>query len=357
MSVELSTAQPDPGAVINEQIVNQTDDADLEAIWNKNERDNGAAREDGRFVSPDPEKRAADPLEGGKGEGQADVSSTPDTASVPLPANWRGKEEVWNKVPADLKPVLAEIDGGLHRTLSEQGRQLSTLKPVAEVIQKNSQYFNGSVKGADGQPITPAAGIEYLFNVQKAMDTNAVDTLLTIADRYGARDKLAAALGQKPAEGQGDQALRNEIAGLKQQISALLNPANIDGRINQKLEEQAAALAAAEEVKSLSKDKPLFSEIPEKRMVNFINDAWERLGDTAEKSAVFDLAYDMAVNADPALRAKAAAAKASAAQDPKKVDAAKRANGVNVTSTSSGKGRTLTEDEELAEAFDRSQKR
>lgn len=355
MSVELNN-QSQPGnvdlAVINEQIVNDDSDAALEAIWNKNERDNGAERDGGKFVSPDPEKRAeAEPLEGGEGEGQPD-SSTP--AAVPLPANWQGMDEVWGKLPAEDRAKLAVHQADLHARMSDQGRQLAGFKPIAEIIEKNGKYFNGSIKGADGNPVTPAQGIEYLFNVQQAMDANPVDTILSIADRYGARDKLAAALGQ-PAP-QGDQALRQEIAGLKQQLSTLVNPATIDERINRKLQEQADAKAAGEEVSRLAKDKPLFSDIPEKRMVNFINDAWDRLGSTASKEAVFNLAYDMAVNADPDLRAKAAAAKAPAVTDPKKLDGAKRANGVNVTSTSSGKGRALTEDEELELVFDKNQK-
>lgn len=351
MSVELNTAQPETAnAVINEQVVNQDEDSALRDIWNKNERDNGAARENGRFASPNPEQ--ADPLEGGEGEAQAGESSTPDVVSVPLPANWRGKEEVWNKIPAELKTAVAGIENEMHRTLSDQGRQLSTLKPVAEVIEKNNRYFNGSIKGLDGNAITPAQGIEYLFNVQQAMDANPTETLLQIADRYGVRDKLAASFGQPQ---QGDAALRQEIAGLKQQLSQIMNPASIDGRIERKFQEEAAAKAAAEEINRLSKDKPFYSEIPESRLVSFIHDARSRLGDTASTDAVFNLAYDMAVHADPDLRVKAAAAKAAAAQNPAKVADAKRANGVNVTSTSSGKGRALTEDEELKAAYDRAQ--
>lgn len=359
MSVELSNisgAGPDAAnaAVINEQVVNN-DEGELGAVWDRFERDNGAERENGRFVSPDPEKRV--PLEGGAEEGQADTSSTPDVVSVPLPANWQGKEEAWSKVPADLKPVLAEIDGGLHRTLSDQGRQISAFKPVLDVIERNKNLFDGSVKDENGRAITPAAGIEYLFNVQKAMDINPVETILTIADRYGARDKLAAALGQKPAEGQqGTQELRSVIAGLEQRIAALTNPAAIDERINRKLTEKAADEAAEAEIGRLAKDKPLYSEISEEDMVDSIHKARRKLGDAASKEAVFNLAYDMAVHADPDLRAKAAAAKPAAVADPKKVEAAKRANGVNVTSTSSGKGRALTEDEELAEAYDKAQK-
>ena len=365
MSVELTTAEAGNAAVINEQIVNGqesapvNDDAALEAIWNKNERDNGAARENGKFASTKPEDQAAqaatDPLEGGKGEEKPVVSSTPDAAAVPLPANWRGMEETWEKIPAELRGSIAAKEQELQSTLSEQGRQLSAFKPVGEVIQKYGRFFStdSGYKMEDGTVPTPAQGIEYLFTVQDQLEKNTVPTLIEIIDRYGARDQIAAAFGQAP---QGDSELRREIAGLKALLANANNPANIDQRIDQKFQAEAAAKAAAEEIKELSKDKPLFSEIPEKRMVSFINDAWDRLGDTAEKSAVLNLAYDMAVNADPELRAKAAAAKAAAVTDPKRVEGAKRAAGVNLTSTASGKGRPLTEEEELGMVFDKNQK-
>ncbi|RUV81267.1 hypothetical protein EOA75_31970, partial [Mesorhizobium sp. M1A.F.Ca.IN.022.07.1.1] len=73
-----------------------TDDAALEAIWNKHERDNGAERDQGKFASPDPAKKsaaeAAEPAGtgGDGGEGQAGDSLTPGAEQVPLPANWQG---------------------------------------------------------------------------------------------------------------------------------------------------------------------------------------------------------------------------------------------------------------------------
>ncbi|WP_292090648.1 hypothetical protein [Mesorhizobium sp.] len=177
---------------------------------------------------------------------------------------------------------------------------------------------------------------------------------MNIIDRYGIRDKVAAVFGQTVQQGENE--LRQEIAGLKQMLASVHNSANIDHRINQRLQERDATTAANEELSRLSADKPLYSEIPEKRMVAFINDAWDRLGATASKEAVFNLAYDMAVNADPDLRAKAAAAKPAAPKDTGKVDAAKRANSVNIPSTASGKARVLTEDEELAAVYDRNHK-
>jgi hypothetical protein len=139
-------------------------------------------------------------------------------------------------------------------------------------------------------------------------------------------------------------------------LASVHNPATIDDRINQKLQERSDQQSAADEVSRLASDKPLYSEIPEVDMVEAIHKARRKLGDTASKEAVFTMAYDMAVNADPDLRAKAAAAKPAATNGAAKVEGARRAAAVNIPSTASGKGRALTEDEELAAVYERNQK-
>ncbi|TIX12304.1 MAG: hypothetical protein E5V41_24360 [Mesorhizobium sp.] len=356
-------------AVNNNAATALADDAALEAIWNKHERDNGAERDEGKFASPDPAKKSAaegapQASGGDGGEGPAGESLTPGAEQVPLPANWQGikggvadnVKQAWEKAPAELRSFVAAREQELQQRLSDQGRNASAYKPIQDILDRNGKYFDATTgkKGADGKVITPAQAIEYLFNVQQSMDQAPVETVMNIVDRYGIRDKIAAVFGQTVQQGESE--LRQEIAGLKQMLASVHNSANIDDRINQRLQERDATTAANEELGRLSADKPLYSEIPEKRMVTFINDAWDRLGATASKEAVFNLAYDMAINADPDLRAKAAAAKPAAPKDTGKVDAAKRANSVNIPSTASGKVRVLSEDEELAAVYDRNQK-
>ncbi len=359
VTTELNGGAPDPGMLVE---MTADDDA-LGAIFDKHERDHGAERENGKFVSPDPERRNAAEVaagsEGGNGKGEElePGSSTPAAATVSLPGNWTGRlDDVWGRIAPEDQAKIAAVQTELQGKLSDQGRVISTFKPISEVLERQKDYFDGRYKTEDGKAITPAAAVEFFFNVQRELDRDPVSGLLNIADRYGARDQLAAALGTVAAGGegqQGDAALRAEITSLKQQINGLLNPASIDERISQKFSEKAAAEAANEELGRWSKDKPLYSEIPVEDMVESIHKARRKLGDAASKQAVFDLAYDMAVNADPDLRAKAAAAKPAAAHDPKKIEGAKRAAGVNVTSTQSGRARTLSEEEELGEVYDR----
>lgn len=323
------------------------DDAALGAVWDQLEHDNGTARgPDGKFVSANVEQDAPvpeEPPQEGEGtgeEGDEAGSSTLTASGAPLPANWNGMDEDWAKIPADVQAKIATREGELHSRMSEQGRQIGTYKPVYDVVEQNRDLFNGK-KRDDGGEITPAFAVQFLMEAQRQIDANPVASLIQIADRYGMRHHLAAALtGQIP------------IPQTAPQQQPAMTPAEIQRIVKEALTEDATVKSANEELSRFAAGKPLFAEISEDDMVHSIQKARNRLGDTASKQAVFDLAYDIAVNADPDLRAKAAATKKAAASDPKRVADAKRANGVNVTSTSSGKARELTEDELLAQAYD-----
>lgn len=322
-----------------------SDDTALGAVWDQLERDNGAARgTDGKFTNTNGEGGEAlpiDPPQEGEGtgeEGDEAGSSTLTASGAPLPANWNGMDEDWAKIPADVQAKIATREGELHSRMSEQGRQIGTYKPVYDVVDQNRDLFNGK-KRDDGGEITPAFAVQFLMEAQRQIDANPVASLIQIADRYGMRQHLAAALnGQVP------------IPQTPQQPA--MSPAEIQRIVQEALTKNATVHSANEELSRFAAGKPLYAEISEDDMVHSIHKARNRLGDTASKQAVFDLAYDIAVNADPDLRAKAAATKKAAASDPKRVADAKRANGVNVTSTSTGKARELTEDELLGQAFD-----
>jgi hypothetical protein len=366
LASEVQTSGADAAASVDS---GATDDAALEAIWNRSERDNGADRDNGKFASPEPGKKSAADTAAGQaavgadgGEELAGGGLTPGAASVPLPANWQGIQgadaikESWEKAPAELRSFVAAREQELQQRLSDHGRQLSTAKPIQEVVDKFGHYFDPQKgrKLADGSVVTPAKAIEFLFQAQANLDTAPVESIMAIIDMYGVRDRIAAAFGQSVPQGESE--LRREIAGLKQMLSSVGNPASIDDRINQRLQERDDTTAANAEVSRLSADKPLYADIPEDDMVEAIHKARRKLGDAASKEAVFNMAYDMAVHADPDLRAKAAAVKPAAPRDAGKVEAAKRANGVNIPSTQSGKARVLSEDEELAAVYDRNHK-
>lgn len=325
-----------------------SEDDQLESTWAKLHPQERVDRaENGKFVSQNGDTQT--PLEGGEGEEQTADPATV-TADVPLPANWRGLEDAWGKLPAELRGPIAEHEGKLHRTLSEQGSQLGMLKPLSEAASEFAEYFNGNLKDANGQPIHPADGIRYLANIQRQMDSDPVSTLLSIVETYGVRDQLAAALGVKAEPGaQPDPS--NLLLAKIDRLERALQGVNDPSKIEEVVERREAIRSHQEEVGRLEKSKPHYDKIPQHRMVFFINEAWQALGDDATKQAVFDHAYNAAVEADPALRALSQAAKSAADDNAAKAEAAKRGNAVNVKTTATGKPRPQSEDEGMEEVW------
>lgn len=340
------------------EAVPATMDADLEAIWNRDNVTNGADRGDGgKFVSAngeattEVEPEQADPvtapasLEGETGEEQP--GSTP--AEVPLPPNWAGKEEVWAAIPAEHRTAIAQHQQELHGRLSDMGRQVSTYKPLQEAASEFAEYFNGNLRGSDGQPINPADGIRYLANIQRSMDSKPLETLLSIADTYNLREELAKAFGgQVQTVPQETKILLNEIAELKRALQGRNGPAEIEQVIEQR--------ELKSEARRLQESEPLYKEIKPERWEFFVKEGLQTLGEGASVEAVFKYAVNAAVEADPALRAKTQAAKAAVNGNAQKAEAAKRATGVNVTSTSSGKARQPSLEDELAAVWDKNHK-
>jgi len=319
-------------------------DAELGAVWDKLERDNGAERENGKFVSPNPEKRtetkeSAAPPPVAEEEVAGESVSTPDEPA-PLPPV-PGLEEVWEAIPAEAKTKLAAKVAEDSNRITDLSRQVGSFKQINEVVKKHRDLYE-SRKMPDGSPVTATTAMDFLFNAQRKLDQHPASGILDIIDNYGpeVRAELAAVLtGQK---------------AIQRPAQPATPPVDVEALVEEKLQSFLLAQKGEEEVSRLSKDKPLFSEIDPEDMVHHINTAWKKLGAAASKEAVFNEAYDRAVNADPVLRAKATAAKAPVVKAPN-TEAAKRANSVNLTSTSSGKTRALTEDELLAQAYDKSQ--
>ena len=205
MTVEsLSTAEPTSApapAMMDTSSGPMSEDQAFDKVWDRLMVNNGADRaDDGRFSSTDPAK-AADkaPLEGGS-EGEAPADTSTVAADVPLPPNWKGREELWGKLPADLKTDLAEFSNDLHVKSSDLGRKVAALEPLGGVGQEVANYLRQAAERSGGTydgPQSPAEGVAYLFNIQRAMDADPSGTILQIMDTYGIRDQVAAMLGDK----------------------------------------------------------------------------------------------------------------------------------------------------------------
>lgn len=368
MSVETLNAPMNDSAVIehnnpiNDPAASAQADADLGAVWDRLERDNGAARDEGgKFTSadagegtePPADEGTQEPLEGGEGgEPEGAEISTP-APKVPLPATMTGLDEQWSKIPPEAQEAIAASQKKLHETVSNQGRALAAYKPVSDVFGEYQEYFNGQ-RGS----YKPDEAVRFLFGLQRGMDDKPLETLLSIADTYELRPQLQQ-MFSAAAEGQGgashdNTALLAEISELKSTIRQMADPSRIDERISTRLNEDRTMTAVNDVISRVATKEamPLYAEV-EAELPGYIQKAWAKLGETASQEAVLQRAYDMAVNADPDLRQKAAALTSAATPNPKLVADARKANSTNIRSTSTGKPRDATEDELLGNVWDK----
>lgn len=371
-SVEAITAPVTDSGVISTTDTTQasvSDDNALSAVYQRLTCDNGSARgDDGKFVSANPGADTGDPaasadtgnggpLEGGEGEAGAAVEPSTPAVTVPLPATMTGLDEHWGKLPPEAQEAIAANQKKLHDTVSNQGRALAAYKPIADVLGEYKEYFGGT-RGNHN----PVEAMQYLFNMQKAFDNNPLETLIEVAEAYELRGELqkmfggaAPVDGQQPQQTDHTQALLAEIGRLNKKIEGLADPSKIDERITTKLNEDRTMNAVSDVISRTSKDMPLYGDV-EEQLPTFIQMSWRKLGDTASQEAVLKHAYDMAVNADPDLRKKAAALTSAASPEAAKVEAARKANATNIRSTTVGKPREPTEDELLQQAYRKAQR-
>jgi len=334
-------------------------DAIMGEAYDRITTQNGADRDDnGKFISPNPvnddapielvadEGDPASALEGAdKGESADEpVESTLQESAVSPPPSWQARRELWDKLDPDTRKIVAETESELNRKLTDQGRQIAAAKPIHDTVSQFKHLYEGRTK-PDGSPVSATEATAFLFDAQAKLDNpqTRLQTIMGIIDSYGARDHLAAILTGKA-----------QIPASPQQPS--LTPRDIEAAVEKKLSEAENARQASEEVTRLSKGMPLFSQIPEDTMVTFIKLAWNKLGASASKADVLANAYDMATNADPDLRAKRAAATTAPATRTVSTADAKRANAVNVTSTSTGKVKQPSLDETLEQIWEKNRK-
>lgn len=352
-----------PNPQPSEAISNEAQiDAALAEVWDRQNDSTGSARdENGRFTSANAnaadgangeggngaEGNAADAgntnsLEGEGGEGGQD-GSTPGS-EIPLPAFLKGKDALWASVPAEQKPEMAAHLNDLNVRMSKMGQQVSQYQPLMDVAAEFSEYWNGMIDQG-GNPLPPAEGVRYLANIQRSMDRDPFNTLLSIADTYNLRPQLAKAFGgQVQQVPQDQQALLQEIAGLKEALRA--RP-DVSAEVNEAISRRDQQ----SELQAFAQSKPLWNHVADD-LPFFISKAKTQLGGDAGRTAVLSLAYDLAVQADPALRQLAAATKVPAGRSKEKAESAKRAASVNAPSSTPGKAKELSLDDELAAVWE-----
>lgn len=310
---------------------------------------------DGKFAKTSDDARDT----GAEEDGAADPAATSTVADGPVAPAYLPQElkDAWGKIPADARGVVAAYVEGRERKFGEIGgqlRQYQTLgKQIEEVKAGWPQYF----EGVDLD--TMARGVGGLAIVQGRLERGTlnekVQTFLEIGKQYGVLGHVAALMQNQPiAEGADDiNSLRNELAQARAQIAQLSDETKFNERVEQKISTVRENAETEALVKTTAASLPLYAEV-EADLPGFIRAVLETQPG-ADKATILRTAYELAVQARPETRAKAAAAAKAAAGNPEKQEAARRASSINATSRANGKDRILTEDEHLGAIWDAAQ--
>lgn len=277
-----------------------------------------------------------------EGEADAQVPQAPVVSEPPseLPASV--KAEWANMTPAMQEAVKSShIDMG--RRMTEMGRVVQGAKPVYDVLIEAARTIPTM------ENLTPAQIAKDVFTTAQmlgAMRTNPVETLLQVAQQYGALDGLVARLQGQPVNNTGSQMAeenRQLRAHISQNYSEQAIQARIDQGIKQALDFQASEAMVDKYAGQQEFWGDVYPYIPQ--MIAIV----QQNKPNASPQDVLAEAYDMAVHANPATRAKAAAK----APDPALQKAQRVATSVNVKSVPNGKVRYASEDEALAAIWDK----
>ncbi len=306
----------------------QSEDAAMDAVWDKMQ---GGEDE----VTPTEEPAKAE-------EPKPDLNTIVTPPDLPA-----GIKDKWADIPENAREAVLSSHRDLSRKLADQGRVVQASKPVFDVLVRAAQEIPTLAN------MTPAAIANDVFamaKIQGDLAQNPVKTILGIAQQYGALDGLKQVFaGQAPDQSaQMQTAMVQEIRQLRSQLQQVADPQAIDQRVNQTL----TARDTERMVGDYAGQKEHWGEV-EPFIPDLIPAARHRLGQGASAKDVLDAAYDMALYADPGLRAKVlAAAKAPTDPDPARTAAQMKAKSVNITSLP-GTSKPLTEDQAMDAVWDR----
>jgi hypothetical protein len=307
----------------------------MAAIWDKYQ---------GEAETPEekaPEETAAEPEKAEEAAPETTLAAI--EAPTDLPAAIKAK---WAEIPESARDAVLASHRAMAGKLTEQGRVTQAAKPVYDVLVQAAREIPSM---QDMTPAQIAADVFEMAKVQHALNTDPVGTLLQIAQQHGALQGLAARLSGQAVDVQAGQSvvLAKHLQTLQEQIAQLSDPAKVEFRVEQALAQREVSRT----VEEYASTKEHWADV-EPILPQFIEIAQQGQGDGASAKDILDAAYDMAIHAIPALRAKVTAATAPAT-DPRLTAAQMKAKSVNVVSRPSGQGRPLTEREAMEAVWDK----
>lgn len=295
-AVEPQGAATPPQAPASEAEVARSIEDKLAAIWDKRnpERDS-----DGTFKSRvppnpnavEPQKQAVEPSE----------APAPQPA-IGAPNSWTAEmKAAWDRLPAEVRPYIAQREAEAHKAITTMGQTLKQYEPIGQTIARYHPIIQQT-------GMAPEQAIERLFTAQAKLMQDPIGGIEEIArsfgvnlrDVYGAQpdpnDPSTAPLVRKLSQ------VEERLAQQQQYIESLEAARTQHAQQS----EQALMAQAATEIETFKAANPLIEE-PGIRplMAQFV-----------EQGLSLQDAYDRAIWADPATRAKVQAQQKPAVPPP-----------------------------------------
>jgi hypothetical protein len=200
------------------------------------------------------------------------------------PPGWSDPmKELFSSLPEEARDYISGREKAAHAQLSEQGRVIATLKPVNDVVEGYRHTFQS-------RGLSPDQAISGLFEAQDLLDRDPVAGIQQIAQIYGV--DLSGAAPNLPQDGGNADtaALRVELMGLKQNLSAM----NAAAETDRNTRAAEANKTTMRQVTEWSEGKPHFEEVRH-QMAGLIN---------AGAAQDLDDAYDKACLLSPEIQKK-----------------------------------------------------
>ncbi len=271
------------------------------------------------------------------------VPGTVATSEAPSFLSY-GIKQNWEKIPAEVQEAITADHKEYSDKMADQGRQLTAIQPIADQVVKAAQSIPGM---RDMTPAQIAADVFNLAQIQAEMQQNPVETILKVANQYGALQGIKARLeGQQLPDNTSN--VVNELRQMRQENERLreqMSPERIHDMMNQTLTQRDSQTRITEFASTREHYAQIESDLPV-----FIPAARQILGESASEMDILSRSYDMAINARGL---KATETDLAPKPVPKQAELAVKAKSVNVTSRSTGTAKPLTERELMGKVWDR----
>lgn len=260
----------------------------------------------------------------------ATEGNEPPPAAIEAPQSWSAEMKAqFAALPPDAQKYVAQRESEAHAKISEQGNRLKAFDGLSHVLEPRRAELMASYGSVE-------KGLSDLMALHARYHSDPVSVIVGLAQGAGIRldqlPQLAAQPHQRQAADPQIAALSQEVAGLKSHITT-------------------QALGDAEKIVEAFKAKPEHKHYAavESRIVELLNSGAARDLPTAYKMAVRE--NDTLLEQEFADRAAAAKAKADA-EAKRLADAARQANVVNIR-TPGGRAATTAKPASIRESLSR----